>query len=176
MTTIERSWIQKHLGMANDEKQWLARYAASHLVGYGDVIFVDSGTSLTALMIEIIKRQAEGEKLDLQVVTSNLQVIAMGRSMPPAAGSNEDDSGSVPSAASSKDDESGYLGPGFLEAFKATQIVLTGGHVNPSLDSLTGEHAVSGIKEPLFHPTTVFFGARGLSFRPELVITYQFLD
>ncbi|HMJ86229.1 MAG TPA: hypothetical protein VK504_23790, partial [Vicinamibacterales bacterium] len=64
----------------------------------------------------------------------------------------------------------------FLQAFKGTQIVLTGGEVNSSLDSLTGDHAALGIKDPLFHPTTVFFGARGLSFRGGLVITYQFLD
>jgi hypothetical protein len=54
--------------------------------------------------------------------------------------------------------------------------VLTGGEVNPSLDSLTGDNAVRGIRDSLFHPTTVFFGARGLSFAGGLTITYQFLD
>jgi DeoR/GlpR family transcriptional regulator of sugar metabolism len=162
MSTVERTWIQKRSAIAVAHKRNLAKYAASHLVSHGDVIFVGSGTSLTALMSEVTARQAAGEKLDLQVVTSNLQVIAMGR----GTGLN----GQLKDARKEQEESR------FLEAFKATQIVLTGGEVNSSLDSLTGDHAAHGINDALFHPTTVFFGARGLSFRGGLTISYQFLD
>lgn len=162
MSIVERSWIQKRSTIAVEDKRRLARYAATHLVAHGDVIFIGSGTSLTALMHEITTRQASGERLDLEVVTSNLQIIAMGR------GTGHD--------GQQKDKTQEQEEARFLQAFKGTQIVLTGGEVNSSLDSLTGDHAALGIKDPLFHPTTVFFGARGLSFRGGLVITYQFLD
>lgn len=162
MSVVERTWIQKRSAIAVEHKQRLARYAATHLVEHGDVVFIGSGTSLTALMFEITSRQASGEKLDLEVVTSNLQIIAMGRG--------------TSSNGPPKDNEQEQEEARFLQAFKATQIVLTGGEVNSSLDSLTGDHAASSIKDPLFHPTTVFFGARGLSFHGGLVVTYQFLD
>jgi len=156
MTVVDRTWIQKRSTEAVGYKRRLSRYSSTHLVGHGDALSIGTGTTLSALTFEIVKRQADDGALDLQIVTSNLQVIGMGRYSDPDQDPQEVDR--------------------FLRAFRATQIVVTGGEVNPSLDSLTGEQAVLGIRDPLFHPTTVFFGARGLSFRGGLTITYQFLD
>jgi DeoR/GlpR family transcriptional regulator of sugar metabolism len=137
------TWVTQHSGVHRDWKAVMARYAAHHLVNYGDVVQLGSGTSLNALMDAIIERQrTERTGLDLVVLTSNLQVVA--------------------------------------KASRATdqpmQIILTGGTLQASLDSLVGEYAARAIATEVFHPRTVFFGAAGLTFRYCRPLSYHFLD
>lgn len=162
MNVGERTWIEKRSKEAVDWKSALAQYGATHLVGHGDALYVGSGTTLSQIVFEIISRQASGELLDLLVITSNLQVIGMGREKPGVEKNSND-----------REQEAQAR---FLKAFQATQIAVTGGVLNPSLDALTGDEAVRAILDPDVHPGTVFFGARGLSFRGRLSITYQFRD
>jgi DeoR/GlpR family transcriptional regulator of sugar metabolism len=145
--SIEPAWVKKCSRRAPDWKRVIANYAATHLIGYGDVIQLGSGTTFNALMDKVIERQLVTEDaLDLIVLTSNLQVLAKGRD------------------AQSKDQR----------LFGTMQIILTGGSLNMSLDSLTGEYAAKGVNSEFIFPTTTFFGASGLSFRDELTIRYQF--
>jgi len=159
MSVIDQNWIQKRSTMHVDWKAALAKYAANHLISHGDAVYMASGTSMSALMWEVVTRQAGGDLLDLLVITGNLQIINMGREAP-ANGSG------LHKEAQAR----------FLDAFQATQILVTGGILNPSLDSLVGDLAVRGIMDPAIYPNTVFCGARGLSFSGGLTMTYQFTD
>lgn len=144
---IEPAWVKKCSRRAPDWKRAIANYAAIHLIGYGDVIQVGSGTTFNALMDKIIERQLDTQDaFDLIVLTSNLQVLAKGRD------------------AQSRDQS----------LFGTMQIILTGGSLNMSLDSLTGEYAAKGVYSDFIFPTTTFFGASGLSFCDGLTIRYQF--
>jgi DeoR/GlpR family transcriptional regulator of sugar metabolism len=157
--SVDSTWIQKRSKEAVEWKSALARYSATHLVDHGDIVYIASGTQMSALMWEIVSRQASKELLDLLVVTSNLQIVGMGRQ--PFV----NDQSSDPEEAAR-----------FLNAFQATQILVIGGVHHPSLDSLIGDQAVRGIDDPEISPTTVFMGARGLSFADGLTMTYQFRD
>lgn len=100
-------------------------------------------------MDELISAQAVRKScLDLIILTSNLQVLAKGRNAL-------------------------YRDP---SVFGNTQIILTGGMLLFSLDSLTGEYAANGVRLDIVYPRTVFFGAAGLTFREGLALTYQFQD
>src|SRR5258708_7495754 len=79
MRNLDRTWIDKRSSDRPELKRRLGRYGATHLVDHGDALCIGSGTSLTALGYEIIARQARSGALDLQVVTSNLQIMGMGR-------------------------------------------------------------------------------------------------
>ncbi len=136
------SWVSEHTEMARDWKTAAAHHAAFHLIEYGDVIQIGSGTTLNVLMDEIIERQRKAPPLDLVILTSNLQVVAKNSR---ARG-------------------------------QRMQIILTGGTLEPSLDSLTGEYAAAAVKNVLFHPKTVFFGAAAISFQSEFPIAYHFPD
>ena len=111
MSSMDRTWIQKRSTLEVDEKHLLARYAAWHLVSHGQVLFLGTGSTLCALMREVIGRQVQDVALDLLVVTSNLQIVGMGR----ASDKQEQDADGDQEEAS------------FWQACKATQIVLTGG-------------------------------------------------
>jgi DeoR/GlpR family transcriptional regulator of sugar metabolism len=144
---VSAAWVTTRSGRQPASKLAIAQYAAGHLIEYGDVIQLGSGTTLNALMDKIIERQIEQKKaLDLIILTSNLQVLSR--------------------ASEAKSNEQSLLG--------TMQIILTGGALQPSLDSLIGEFAAAGVKTELIQPTTSFFGAQGLSFRDGLTIRYQF--
>lgn len=144
---IEPAWVKNTSRRSPDWKRAIANYAAIHLIEYGDVIQVGSGTTFNALMDKIIERQLDTqEAFDLIVLTSNLQILAKGRDA-----QNRDQS-----------------------LFGTMQIILTGGSLNMSLDSLTGEYAAKGVYSDFIFPTTTFFGASGLSFSGGLTIRYQF--
>lgn len=53
---------------------------------------------------------------------------------------------------------------------------LTGGTLNPSIDSLIGPDAARVIADHRYMPNAVFFGAAGLSFKNGLCIAYAFED
>jgi DeoR/GlpR family transcriptional regulator of sugar metabolism len=143
------AWVTQCSQLAPRWKQALSRHAASHLIRYGDVIQLGSGTTFNSLMDEIVDLQVKGKKaLDLIILTSNLQILAKGR-------------------------DAQITDPSI---FGTMQIVLTGGALQVSLDSLTGEYAAKGVRFDFIYPRTVFLGAAGLSFRDQMTITYQFQD
>jgi DeoR/GlpR family transcriptional regulator of sugar metabolism len=143
------AWVTQCSQLAPKWKQALSHHAATHLIGYGDVIQLGSGTTFNSLMDKIIELQSKNKKaMDLIILTSNLQILAKGR----------DAQVSDPSI------------------FGTMQIVLTGGALQVSLDSLTGEYAAKGVRYDFINPRTVFLGAAGLSFKDGLTITYQFQD
>ena len=144
---IEPAWVKQCSTLAPEWKEAIAKYAAIHLIRYGDVIQVGSGTTFNALMDKIIERQLNNKvALDLIILTSNLQVMSQGR------------------GAQSRDQS----------IFGTMQIILTGGAFHMSLDSLTGEYAAKGVSTDLIFPRTTFFGASGMSFAEGLAIRYQF--
>lgn len=143
------SWVTHNSAVGVEWKKAIARYAATHIIGYGDVLQLASGTTLNYLMDEIIETQATRNTcLDLIILTSNLQVLAKGR-------------------------DALYRNP---SAFGNTQIILTGGMLSFALDSLVGEYAANGVRLDIVYPRTVFFGAAGLTFCEGLTLTYQFQD
>jgi hypothetical protein len=142
------AWVLRCSNLAASEKRALARYAATHLISAGSVVQMASGTTLNCLMDEIIDVQDKTGPLDLLVITTNLQILAKGRD-----------------AYNSRPD-----------IFGTMQIVLTGGTLHPSLDSLTGSYAAKGVGSDMIVPDVVFFGAAGLSFCDRLTIAYHFQD
>jgi DeoR/GlpR family transcriptional regulator of sugar metabolism len=142
------SWVTHNSEIGVEWKRAIARYAATHMIGYGDVLQLASGTTLNFLMEEIVETQANQHTLDLIILTSNLQVLAKGR-------------------------DTLYRNP---SAFGNTQIILTGGMLSFALDSLVGEYAANGVRLDIVYPRTVFFGATRLTFREGLTLTYQFQD
>jgi DeoR/GlpR family transcriptional regulator of sugar metabolism len=143
-------WVTECSQRSPQWKHALNRHAATHLIEYGDVIQVASGTTFNDLMDTIVEDQIRSTKpLDLIVLTSNLQVMAKGRD------------------AQAREPR----------LFSSMQIVLTGGALQGSLESLTGEYAAKGVRYGFIYPKTVFLGAAGLSFQDnQLTITYQFQD
>src|SRR5688572_30319364 len=143
------AWLFRRISLAPQWKRALARYAATHLVKAGDVVQMASGTTLNCLMDELISLQHNTGALDLLVMTTNLQVLAKGRD-----------------AHNSRPD-----------VFGSMQIVLTGGTLHPSLDSLTGTYAAKGVGNDMIVPDVVFFGAAGLSCcGGRLTLSYHFQD
>ena len=144
------AWVMESSRLAPEWKHALAHHAATHLIQYGDVIQLGSGTTFNCLMDKIIERQVRSKKaFDLIILTTNLQVLAKGR-------------------------DAQTMDPSI---FGTMQIVLTGGALQTSLDSLTGEYAAKGVSYNFIYPRTVFLGAAGLSFKEnQLTIMYQFQD
>ena len=105
------SWVQ-HCEKENvDWKHALGHFAATHLMKYGTVAQIGSGTTFTVLMDHIIERQTEQkDPLDLIILTTNLQVMEKGR-----------------------DAQKEHP-----ELFNTMQIILTGGAFQLSLHSLVG--------------------------------------
>jgi hypothetical protein len=142
------AWVTECSQRKPKWKHALAHHTATHLIQYGDVIQLGSGTTFNSLMEKIIELQESRKKAyDLIILTTNLQVLAKGRD------------------AQARD-----------PMFSATQIVLTGGALQVSLESLTGEYAAKGVRYAFINPRTVFLGAAGLTFNEKLSITYQFQD
>jgi len=145
---VQGAWVVECSRRKPKWKYALAHHAATHLIQYGDVIQIGSGTTFNCLMEKIIELQETRRKAyDLIILTTNLQVLAKGRD------------------AQARD-----------PMFSAMQIVLTGGALQVSLESLTGEYAAKGVRYAFINPRTVFLGAAGLTFREKFSITYQFQD
>src|SRR5579872_1201681 len=142
------TWFYEFSKVAIDWKTALARHAASHLIDYGTVLQMGPGTTLNFLMDRIVRRQKQEKKaLDLEILTTNLQVLERGR-------------------------DAQYEAP---ELFNTMQIILTGGFLQPSMHSLVGQYAAEGVRTSSIRPHLVFLGAFGLSFgNGEVFLTYQF--
>ena len=144
------NWVQYTAEISQDCKRALAEYAATHLVNFGMVIQVGSGTTFNYLMDEVIERQkCQKQALNLMVLTTNLIVLEKGM-------------------AAQKEHP---------DIFNTMQLILTGGSPQLSLHSVSGEFAAEGVANDIIHPDTIFFGAAGLCFdRGDIEITYQFQD
>jgi len=77
--SLDSTWIKKRSTEAVPSKTALAQFSATHFVGHGDIACIATGTQMSTLMWEIVSRQATEEHLDLLIVTSNLQIVGMGR-------------------------------------------------------------------------------------------------
>lgn len=144
------SWVSSCSLLNMDLKRAVARHVAKNLVTYGAVIQLGSGTTLSALMTEIVQLQCELQRsLDLAVFTTNLQVLEIGR-------------------------DAQLHNPNILASL---QMILTGGVLQISLHSLVGTYAAEGVRTTLIQPDIVVFGASGLSFvDDEISLCYQFED
>jgi hypothetical protein len=143
-----RTWLVKTGDRAKNWKNALVRHVVTHdFIAYGDSLLIGSGTTFMFLMKGIVEaQQAKGEAPDLAIVTSNLQVMYTVRDA-------QRDSADI---------------------FGNTQVVLTGGRLNNSLDSLIGDYASQAVTGDWFSPRSVFFGAAGLTFQGGLNISFQF--
>jgi DeoR/GlpR family transcriptional regulator of sugar metabolism len=143
-----RTWVVNSRGKAKVWKKALVRHVVTHqFIRYGDSLLLGSGTTPIYLMDELVKDAvAKREVLDLAIVTSNLQVLYTVRD---AQRMNADILGNW-------------------------QVLVTGGRLNHSLDSMIGDHAALSIRSDLFNPRLVFLGAAGLSFCNGLNISFQF--
>jgi DeoR/GlpR family transcriptional regulator of sugar metabolism len=161
------TWVTYSSDVQPKLKRALAHYAAFHLIKYGNMLLIGSGTTLNSLMDEIIGRHIQEKKaFDLIILTSNLQVMAKGRDA---------------QLGMSRDAQSGrgksQNQPAATNLFSEMQTILTGGTLRSSLDSLTGQYAARGVNNEEIYPDWVFFGAAGLSFRnKQLTIRYHFQD
>jgi hypothetical protein len=78
----ERSWVVARSQNAPEWKKALAGYASTHLIEPQQMIQIGSGTTLNSLMDAIVARQVK----DLQILTTNLQVLTKGRTVQNALG------------------------------------------------------------------------------------------
>jgi len=156
------TWVTNCSEVYPDLKRALAHYAAFHLIKYGNMLLIGSGTTLNSLMDEIIRRHVQENKaFDLIILTSNLQVMAKGRDAQLGISREVQDAQEQPAT----------------NLFGEMQTILTGGTLRSSLDSLTGQYAARGINNEDIYPDWVFFGAAGLSFHnKQLTIRYHFQD
>jgi hypothetical protein len=143
-----RTWVLRQRDKAGVWKSGMVSHVVTHdFVRYGDSLLLGSGTTPIYLMKALVEAQiAKREALDLAIVTSNLQVLYEVRD---AQRRNADVLGN-------------------------TQVLVTGGRINNSLDSMIGDHAALSIQSELFNPRRVFMGAAGLSFQNGLNISFQF--
>jgi DeoR/GlpR family transcriptional regulator of sugar metabolism len=143
-----RTWVVRAGDKAKTWKNGLVAHVVTHdFIHYGDSLLLGSGTTPIYLMKALVDAQiAKREALDLAIVTSNLQVLYAVRD---AQRENADVLGN-------------------------TQVIVTGGRLNNSLDSMIGDHAALSIRSDLFNPRLIFVGAAGLSFRNGLNISFQF--
>jgi len=149
---LSASWVQHWTNEHKDLKHALAHHAATHLIDYGAVIQVGSGTTLNYFMEQVVELQkVNNTPLDLMILTTNLQVMGIGRD-------------------AKKD-------PQHKGIFDTMQIILTGGALQLSLHSLVGQYAAEAVRTDVVHPKLVFFGAAGLTFEGgRLGVSYQFED
>jgi DeoR/GlpR family transcriptional regulator of sugar metabolism len=161
------TWVTYSSAVNPDLKRALAHYAAFHLIKYGNMLLIGSGTTLNSLMDEIIWRHIlEKKAFDLIILTSNLQVMAKGRDA--QLGTSRDAQLKITRGSDQ---------PAVTNLFSEMQTILTGGTLRSSLDSLTGQYAARAVCNEEIYPDWVFFGVAGLSFRnKQLTIRYHFQD
>jgi DeoR/GlpR family transcriptional regulator of sugar metabolism len=145
---FKRTWIVRSGKKAEKWKTALVKHVVTHdFIHYGDSLAMGSGTTPLYLAKAIVEAQiTKSEPLDLAIVTSNLQVMYEFRD---AQLKNADVLGN-------------------------TQVIVTGGRLNNSLDSMIGDYGALSIRSELFNPRVVFVGAAGLTFQGGLNISYQF--
>src|SRR5437867_4468891 len=69
---LSASWVQHWTGEHKDLKHALAHHAATHLIDYGAVIQVGSGTTLNYFMEQVVELQKVNHTpLDLMILTTN---------------------------------------------------------------------------------------------------------
>jgi DeoR/GlpR family transcriptional regulator of sugar metabolism len=143
------TWVLNCEKDAAQEKQAIAKFAVKEFIRYGSVIQIGSGTTFDVLIDSILNYQIKKpEALDLVIMTTNLSVLQRVRD--------------------ALVDHIDVLG--------STQVILTGGAVHKSLNSLVGPFAAAGVQSQTLIPDFVFWGACGLQFQKEFLITYQFGD
>lgn len=144
----DTSWVSHHSDLQTRYKQAIARHVVTHFLDFGQVIQMGSGTTLNALMKEIIAFQKERQRpLDLTILTTNLEIVQMGK-------------------------EAATSDP---KIFGSTQVIITGGSLLASLNSLIGEYAASNVETEQIVPNYVFLGVEGIGFDPPAgQITYHF--
>jgi DeoR/GlpR family transcriptional regulator of sugar metabolism len=77
---VDTTWVEQHSQIAVQWKKAIARYSGIHYVRYGDVVQIGSGTQMRMFIEAIQDRQRDQDRrLDLLVLTSNLEVVAKGR-------------------------------------------------------------------------------------------------
>jgi DeoR/GlpR family transcriptional regulator of sugar metabolism len=147
--SITPSWVDACSQRATEWKKAMAYHVATHLIKYGTVAQIGSGTTFSFLMDQIINVQVTNqESLDLVVMTNNLEIVEKGRD--------------------EKQRHPHLLG--------GMQIILTGGAVSTALHSLVGPFAADGVKSHKLTPHLVLFGAEGLTFHNKFLATYHFDD
>jgi len=148
-TRMELPWWTALSRVDSNQKQGIGSHVAGHFIKFGTTIQVGPGTTpLAALVSTIEQHKAKKEPLAMVVLTTSLQIYGVGR-------------------------QAQYEHP---ELFTGLQIVLTGGHVNPVMQSLVGDYAVQGVCTPSTRPEIVLLGVYGISFDEGLMITYHFPD
>lgn len=148
-TRMDLPWWSELSKIDAKPKRGIARYVAGHLIRYGTTIQVGPGTTpLTALEEAIALHVAKSKPLDIVVLTTALQIYGLGRR-----------------AQRERPD-----------LFNGLQIVLTGGLVNPSMQSAVGDFAALAVSTTSFHPEIVMIGVYGISFDDGLRVTYHFPD
>jgi DeoR/GlpR family transcriptional regulator of sugar metabolism len=145
---FKRTWVNRAGKKAERWKTGLVKHVVTHdFINYGDSLALGSGTTPMYLVKALVEAQiAKDEAFDLAIVTSNLQVLYEFRD------------------AQLK----------YADVLGNTQVIVTGGRLNNSLDSMIGDYAALSIRSELFNPRVVFVGAAGLTFRGGLNISYQF--
>jgi DeoR/GlpR family transcriptional regulator of sugar metabolism len=143
-----RNWVLRSAGKANEWKRALAHHVVSHgFIHYGDSLLIGSGTTSIYVCKALVEAQLERrEALDLPIVTSNFQFMYTMRDAQRKNGA----------------------------IFGDTQVIMTGGRLNHSLDSLIGDIAARAVQDANLHPSLVIFGAAGLSFQEGMNMTYHF--
>ena len=142
------TWVSHHTYLQQKYKQGISIYSVSHFIDFGQVVQLGSGTTLNALMSTVIDYQKTQRKpLDLTILTTNLEIAQMGKE----AAENDP------------------------KVFGSTQVIITGGILLPSLNSLVGNYAADNVRSHLIDPDIVFLGVAGISFEPPNGrITYHF--
>lgn len=142
-----RSWLQHAATVNVPSKRAISNHAATHLVSFGRVIQLGSGSTFVFLMEEIIQKQLREAPLELVILTTSLEVFEKGL-------------------------EAKEKRP---TLFSSMQIILTGGVFYLPLRSFVGKHAVEGVGTSVITPDVVFFGAEGLDFSENAFsVTYHF--
>jgi len=144
----DMSWVSHHKRQQVNYKRGISCYAVSHFLEFGQVVQMGSGTTLNALMAEIIDYQkSQKMPLDLTILTTNLAIAQMGRQ-------------------EASDDP---------KIFGSTQVIITGGSLLSPLNSLVGPYAAENVRSSQIKPSVVFFGVAGIGFAPPNgIITYHF--
>jgi len=134
------AWNDHHEKKQATPKAVVAQYVATHLVQFGQVIQMASGTTLTAVMNKLIERQTITKKpLELIIMTTNLDIANLAR-------------------------EASLVHPAI---FATQQVLLTGGELHPSLLSLVGPLAAQGVMTAAINPSIVILGAAAVSFQAD---------
>ena len=147
---VTTTWVNHTRNINKEYKRALARYFVTHHMSYADGIMLGSGSTLNAVMDELIQFQIDQERgFDLKICTPNLQIFQKGRL---TKASNQ-------------------------HLFANMQLTMTGGALLNAMESLAGDLAVQTINSDLFYPDTIIFGAAGVKFdQDDIRVAFQWQD